>query len=147
MKHIGRGVNQMKTVNMNMKSLALTEKMEEAKTKLDTAIITGMLLLANTGFAFATDMWSQGETAAKDVYKKVVSISTPIAAASLVILWIFRMCTHNQQNIDKSRSVSKMLIITWILINALGYALVYAKSAIGTGGEVDFGMIMPYFNC
>lgn len=132
---------------MEKKNVVLKEKIGKAKAKSDAVLIMAGLLLANTGVAYATDIWTQGSSAAQDIYKKVVGISTPIAAASLVLLWIFRLFTHNQQNIDKSRTISKGIGITWLLINGLGYILVYAKAILGSGGAVNFGMLfMPYLN-
>lgn len=129
MENRGKEVNPMESVvkRKNLFMEKVKKSQMELKAKIDGFAVMVLVFLANIGPAYAeeTDMWTQGGTAAKDVYTQVVKISTPIAAASLVLLYLFRLFTHSEQNITKSRTVSKA--IAWVVINGLGYFLVYEK--------------------
>lgn len=111
-------------------------------------VLTVCLLWVNVIPAHAADIWSQGKTAAEDIYQNCLKIATPIALASFVVLKIFSLFSHNPRKLDESRELSKKIISTYALIIGAGYLFTYAQKLVGEGGVMTFSLInFPAFFC
>ena len=77
----------------------------------------------------ADDIWSRFSTIMKDVYGELVGISTIVAAVALLI----RMISRNQRAVDEATSWLKRIIVTWLVLNTLGFAVAYLQPLIQGG--------------
>ena len=77
----------------------------------------------------ADDIWSRFSTIMKDVYGELVGISTIAAAVALLI----RMISRNQRAVDEATSWLKRIIVTWLVLNTLGFAVAYLQPLIQGG--------------
>ena len=80
----------------------------------------------------ADDIWSRFSTIMKDVYGELVGISTIVAVTAAVALLI-RMISRNQRAVDEATSWLKRIIVTWLVLNTLGFAVAYLQPLIQGG--------------
>ena len=78
----------------------------------------------------ADDIWSRFSTIMKDVYGELVGISTIVAAAVALLI---RMISRNQRAVDEATSWLKRIIVTWLVLNTLGFAVAYLQPLIQGG--------------
>ena len=81
----------------------------------------------------ADDIWSRFSTIMKDVYGELVGISTIVAVTAAAIALIVRMISRNQRAVDEATSWLKRIIVTWLVLNTLGFAVAYLQPLIQGG--------------
>ena len=79
----------------------------------------------------ADDIWSRFSTIMKDVYGELVGISTIVAVTAVALL--IRMISRNQRAVDEATSWLKRIIVTWLVLNTLGFAVAYLQPLIQGG--------------
>lgn len=78
-------------------------------------------LLVSTQAVFAADMWDRFSIIMKDIYGELVAISTIVAVTVAAIALLVRMISRNQRAVDEATSWLKRIVITWIVLNSLGF--------------------------
>lgn len=93
-----------------------------------------MILLAQPALAApAGDIWSRFSTIMKDIYGEIVAISTIVAVTVSAVALIVRMVSRNQRAVDEATSWLKRIVITWIILNSLGFVVAYLQPLIEGG--------------
>lgn len=69
----------------------------------------------------------------RDVYGQLVAISTIVAVTVAAIALIVRMISRNQRAVDEATSWLKRIIVTWIVLNTLGFIVAYLQPLIAGG--------------
>ena len=69
----------------------------------------------------------------KDVYGELVAISTIVAVTVAAIALLVRMISRNQRSVDEATSWLKRIVITWIILNSLGFIVAYLQPLISGG--------------
>jgi len=82
----------------------------------------------------ADDIWSRFSAIMKDVYGQLVGISTIVAVTAAAVALLVRMISRNQRAVDEATSWLKRIIVTWIVLNTLGFAVAYLQPLI-VGGQ------------
>ena len=82
-------------------------------------------LLVSTQAVFAADMWDRFSMIMKDIYGELVAISTIVAVTVAAIALLVRMISRNQRAVDEATSWLKRIVITWIVLNSLGFIVAY----------------------
>ena len=84
--------------------------------------------------AFAvTDMWTKATQIMKDVYGKIVAISTIAAVVTAAVaLWLMNF-SKNSRTVDESRAWLKRIIISWAILNGLGFIMAYITPLFAGG--------------
>lgn len=85
-----------------------------------------------TGTGTAT-IWNRFSTILKDVYGQVVAISTIVAVTVASIALLIRMISRNQRAVEEATSWLKRIIVTWIILNSLGFVVAYLQPLIQGG--------------
>ena len=91
-------------------------------------LICCLLLLAMmlTVPAFAVeDMWTVGSRIIKDVYAKIVGISTALAGLMSAIAVIGAKINNTQQKSDQAWDWLKRIWVAWAIINGIGAFIAY----------------------
>ena len=97
------------------------------------AILTLQPVLATgTGTGTAT-IWNRFSTILKDVYGQVVAISTIVAVTVAAIALLIRMISRNQRAVDEATNWLKRIVVTWIILNSLGFVVAYLQPLIQGG--------------
>lgn len=81
----------------------------------------------------ADTIWDRFSTILRDVYTQVVAISTIVAVTVAAIALLVRMVSRNQRAVDEATNWLKRIVITWIILNSLGFIVAYLQPLIAGG--------------
>lgn len=84
-------------------------------------------------FAAATTMWDKLNSMLVDIYGKLLGISTIIAVTVAAVALIIRMVSRNQRAVDEATQWLKRVVITWVILNSLGFIVTYIKPLVDGG--------------
>ena len=90
------------------------------------------VLATGTGTGTAT-IWNRFSTILKDVYGQVVAISTIVAVTVAAVALLVRMISRNQRAVDEATNWLKRIVVTWIILNSLGFVVAYLQPLIQGG--------------
>ena len=84
--------------------------------------------------AFAvTDMWTKATQIMKDVYGKIVAISTIAAVVTAAVALLLMNFSKNSRTVDEIRAWLKRIIISWAILNGLGFIMAYITPLFAGG--------------
>ena len=111
----------------------LTDAYWSAVGMASAAMLTLQPVLATgTGTGTAT-IWNRFSTILKDVYGQVIAISTIVAVTVAAIALLIRMISRNQRAVDEATNWLKRIVVTWIILNSLGFVVAYLQPLIQGG--------------
>lgn len=93
---------------------------------LSAALISLQPVMADT-------IWDRFSAIMRDVYGQLVGISTIVAVTVAAIALIVRMVSRNQRAVDEATSWLKRIVVTWIVLNSLGFIVAYLQPLIAGG--------------
>ena len=70
-------------------------------------------------------IWEKASEIMSDVYGQVVGISTIAAIVTAAIALLMMNFSRSGRTVDESRAWLKRIIITWVIINGLGFIMSY----------------------
>lgn len=101
------------------------------------------IILGLTAFAYmfalqtnpvlAADMWTKAETIMKDVYGKILGISTIAAIVTASVALLLMNFSKSGKTVDESRAWLKRIAISWVILNSLGFILAYVTPFFSDG--------------
>ena len=97
-----------------------------------TATMLTMQPVLETGTGTST-IWARFSTILKDVYGQIVAISTIVAVTVAAIALLVRMISRNQRAVDEATNWLKRIVVTWIILNSLGFVVAYLQPLIQGG--------------
>ena len=86
----------------------------------------------------AETIWDRFSTIMRDIYGQLVGISTIVAVTVAAIALLVRMVSRNQRAVDEATSWLKRVVVTWIILNTLGFIVAYLQPLIA-GGQYTGG--------
>lgn len=81
----------------------------------------------------AESIFDRFSTIMKNVYGELVGISTIVGVTAAAVALLVRMISRNQRAVDEASSWLKRIIVTWIILNTLGFAVAYLQPLISGG--------------
>ena len=69
----------------------------------------------------------------KDVYGKIVAISTIAAVVTAAVALLLMNFSKNSRTVDESRAWLKRIIISWAILNGLGFIMAYITPLFAGG--------------
>lgn len=81
----------------------------------------------------ADTIWARFSSILKDVYGQIVAISTIVAVTVAAIALLVRMISRNQRAVDEATNWLKRIVVTWIILNSLGFIVAYLQPLISGG--------------
>ena len=72
-----------------------------------------------------TTVWTKASEIMQDVYTQIVSISTITAVVCASVALLLMNFSKNGRTVDDSRAWLKRIIITWAILNGLGFIMAY----------------------
>lgn len=78
-------------------------------------------------------IWNRFSTILKDIYGQIVAISTIVAVTVASIALLIRMVSRNQRATEEATSWLKRIVVTWIILNSLGFVVAYLQPLIQGG--------------
>ena len=99
------------------------------------AVVMALIVCIQPTFAAETEtIWDRFSTIMRDFYGKIVAVSTIVAVTMAAVALIVRMVSRNQKAVDEATAWLKRIVITWIILNSLGFIVAYLQPLI-TGGN------------
>lgn len=93
---------------------------------LYTAFISVSLAAALSTSAFAADtVWTKASAIMQDVYKQIVAISTIAAVVCASVALLLMNFSRSDRTVQESRSWLKRIIVSWAILNGLGFIMAY----------------------
>lgn len=74
---------------------------------------------------FAADMWSKATEIMKDVYNQILLISTVAAIVTASVALLLMNFSKSGKTVDESRAWLKRIVLTWVILNSLGFIMAY----------------------
>lgn len=84
--------------------------------------------------AAAPTIWDKASEIMKDVYTQILSISTIAAIVTAAVALLMMNFSRSGRTVDESRAWLKRIIITWVVLNGLGFIMAYVTPFF-TGGQ------------
>ena len=84
-----------------------------------------MVSMFSTQVFAAPTVWDKATEIMKDVYTQILAISTIAAIVTAAIALLMMNFSKNGKTVDESRSWLKRIIITWAILNSLGFIMAY----------------------
>ena len=75
--------------------------------------------------ASAATIWEKASEIMQDVYTQVLGISTIAAIVTASIALLLMNFSKSGKTVDESRAWLKRIIITWAILNSLGFIMAY----------------------
>ena len=85
------------------------------------------------GTGGGTDMWTKATEIMKDVYSQVVAISTIAAVVTAAVALLIMNFSKNGKTVDESRAWLKRIIVSWAILNGLGFIMAYVTPFFAGG--------------
>lgn len=73
----------------------------------------------------APTVWEKANEIMKDVYTQVLAISTIAAIVTAAIALLLMNFSKSGRTVDESRAWLKRIVITWAILNGLGFIMAY----------------------
>lgn len=113
-----------------MKQLPANSSPEKKRTVcygkyLYAAFLLFTLIAANVQPVLASNMWDKANEIMKDVYNQIVLISTIAAVVTASVALLLMNFSKSGKTVDESRAWLKRIIITWAILNGLGFIMAY----------------------
>lgn len=75
--------------------------------------------------ASAATVWEKAGEIMQDVYKQILAISTIAAIVTASVALLMMNFSRSGRTVDESRAWLKRIIITWAILNGLGFIMAY----------------------
>lgn len=112
-----------------MKPKKIPAKPSEKQPCIGRFLYTGYIMTCMSAFlaqpAAAANIWDKASEIMQDVYKQILSISTIAAIVTASVALLMMNFSRSGRTVDESRSWLKRIIITWIILNGLGFIMAY----------------------
>jgi len=98
------------------------------------AFLLVSMIFASSQPVFAETIWEAASTIMKDVYSQILTISTIAAIVTAAVALLLMNFSKSGKTVDESRAWLKRIIITWAILNGLGFIMAYITPFF-TGGQ------------
>ena len=96
------------------------------------AIAAIMAFIFSRRLVFA-NIWDTFSTIMQDIYGRLLGVSTIIAVTAATVALLVRMISRNQRAVDEATSWLKRIVVTWFILNTLGFIIAYLQPLIQGG--------------
>lgn len=122
---------------MNLNKPAVIKKLQERFRNVNAGrglyTVPTMLTMFSTR-AFAADtIWTKASAIMQDVYTQILGISTIAAVVTAAIALLLMNFSRSGRTVDESRAWLKRIIITWAILNSLGFIMAYVTPFFSGG--------------
>lgn len=125
---------------MNRKKPTVISKLRERFRKMNVGrglymafIMPTMLSLISTRALAADTIWTKASAIMQDVYTQILGISTVAAVVTAAVALLLMNFSRSGRTVDESRAWLKRIIITWAILNSLGFIMAYVTPFFAGG--------------
>ena len=98
------------------------------------AVMLGCFALPAFAASDTPTIWEKATEIMKDVYNQILLISTIAAVVTAAVALLLMNFSRSGKTVDESRAWLKRIIITWAILNSLGFITAYVTPFF-TGGR------------
>ena len=98
------------------------------------AVMLGCFALPAFAASDTPTIWKKATEIMKDVYNQILLISTIAAVVTAAVALLLMNFSRSGKTVDESRAWLKRIIITWAILNSLGFIMAYVTPFF-TGGR------------
>lgn len=92
---------------------------------LYAGFVSTIAFMAFPTTAYASNVWTKANEIMKDVYTQILSISTIAAIVTASVALLMMNFSKNGRTVDEARAWLKRIIVTWAILNGLGFIMAY----------------------
>lgn len=125
---------------MNRKKTTVISKLQERFRKMDVGrglymafLMPTMLSMISTRALAADTIWTKASAIMQDVYTQILGISTVAAVVTAAVALLLMNFSRSGRTVDESRAWLKRIIITWAILNSLGFIMAYVTPFFAGG--------------
>ena len=100
---------------------------------LYTVFLTTTLTASLCQPASAATVWEKANEIMRDVYTQILGISTIAAIVTAAVALLMMNFSRSGRTVDESRAWLKRIIITWAVLNGLGFIMSYVTPFFSGG--------------
>ena len=93
------------------------------------SVLTAMPTFAagedNSAATTGTTVWTKASEIMQDVYTQILTISTIAAIVTASVALLMMNFSRSGRTVEESRAWLKRIIITWVILNGLGFIMAY----------------------
>ena len=78
-------------------------------------------------------VWQKAEEIMKDVYNHILAISTIAGIVTAAIALLMLKFSKSDRTVTESRAWLKRIIVTWVILNGLGFIMAYITPFFADG--------------
>ena len=97
-------------------------------------IFLSLTVLAAPAAPAGENIWTKAKAIMQDVYSQIILISTIAAVVTAAVALLLMNFSKNSRTVDESRAWLKRIIISWAILNGLGFIMAYVTPFFA-GGE------------
>ena len=119
---------------------SIQNNLQKIKNTISTLTIFGYVFLLQTIPAYANStsgknnkIWELASEFMNDIYLQVIGISTIAAVVTASIALLLMNFSKNGKTVDESRAWLKRIIITWVILNTLGFIIAFVTPYLNGG--------------
>ncbi len=72
-----------------------------------------------------TTLWTKASEIMQDVYSQILTISTITAVVTAAVALLMMNFSRSGRTVEESRAWLKRIVVTWIILNGLGFIMAY----------------------
>lgn len=100
---------------------------------LYAGFVAATLCAMSTQPVYATNMWTKANEIMQDVYSQILLISTIAGIVTAAVALLMMNFSKSGRTVDESRAWLKRIIITWAILNGLGFIMSYVAPFFAGG--------------
>ena len=109
------------------------EAVDKGKMLYTAFLVPSALSLFATPASAADTVWTKASQIMNDIYTQVLGISTVAAIVTASIALLLMNFSKSGRTVDESRAWLKRIIITWAILNSLGFIMAYVTPFFAGG--------------
>ena len=109
------------------------EAVDKGKMLYTAFLVPSALSLFATPASAADTVWTKASQIMNDIYTQVLGISTVAAIVTASIALLLMNFSKSGRTVDESRAWLKRIIITWAILNSLGFVMAYVTPLFAGG--------------
>ena len=98
-----------------------------------SAVAACSALMLSLQPVFVDTIWTKFSNIMRDIYGQLAGISTIIAVTAAAVALLVRLISRNQRAVDEATSWLKRIVVTWLILNTLGFIIAYIQPLVQGG--------------
>jgi hypothetical protein len=126
-----KGDRRLKRKTARLKSIR--PRTVKAERIMRTTAVSMCIFVLSAQAATAATIWEKANEIMKDVYNQILLITTVAAIVTASVALLLMNFSRSGRIVDESRSWLKRIIVTWAVLNSLGFIMAWVTPFFSGG--------------